>query len=132
MKIKINRTLFALMALSIVNLQTSTADAAVAFTVTPSAVSNTYKGTITLQVTGLTNTETVVVQKFLDLNTNGLINANDSVYIDASFGFTANRTPVAFSRSWTAPGGFSDASQWVGGADSELTTNTTIRRALVR
>src|SRR6266851_9841358 len=53
------------------------AHAAVAFTVTPSAVSNTYSGTITLQVTGLTNTETVVVQKFLDANTNGLIDAGD-------------------------------------------------------
>src|SRR6266702_5689868 len=51
--------------------------AAVGFTVTPSAVSNTYSGTITLQVTGLTNTETVVVQKFLDANTNGLIDAGD-------------------------------------------------------
>ena len=51
--------------------------AAVTFTVTPAAVSNTYSGTITLQVTGLTNTETVVVQKFLDANTNGVVNAND-------------------------------------------------------
>src|SRR6266851_9182569 len=51
--------------------------AAVGFTVTPSAVSNTYSGTITLQVTGLTNTETVVVQKFLDANTNGVIDGAD-------------------------------------------------------
>src|SRR5208282_2339370 len=36
------------------------------FTITPSTVSNTYTGTITLQIGGLTNTETVVVQKFLD------------------------------------------------------------------
>src|SRR6267378_458333 len=55
------------------------AHAAVAFTVTPSAVSNTYSGTITLQVTGLTNTETVVVQKFLDLNTNGVIGSADTL-----------------------------------------------------
>src|SRR5258707_15134595 len=55
------------------------AHAAVAFTVTPSAVSNTYSGTITLQVTGLTNTETVVVQKFLDLNTNGIIGGADTL-----------------------------------------------------
>src|ERR1035438_1714304 len=51
--------------------------AAVAFSVTPSAVSNTYNGTITLQVTGLTNGETVVVQKFLDANTNGVVDASD-------------------------------------------------------
>jgi hypothetical protein len=50
---------------------------AVTFSVTPSAVSNTYNGVITLQVLGLTNTETVVIQKFLDLNTNGVIDASD-------------------------------------------------------
>ena len=55
------------------------AHAAVAFTVTPSAVSNTYTGTITLQVTGLTNTETVVVQKFVDLNTNGVVGGADTL-----------------------------------------------------
>jgi len=52
---------------------------AVTFTVTPAAVSNTYNGPITLQITGLTNTETVVVQKFLDLNTNGVIGGADTL-----------------------------------------------------
>ena len=51
--------------------------AAVGFTLNPSSVSNTYGGTITLQVTGLTNTETVVVQTFLDANTNGVIDGAD-------------------------------------------------------
>jgi Carboxypeptidase regulatory-like domain len=51
--------------------------AAVTFTNTPSTVSNTYNGTITLQITGLTNGETVVVQKFLDANTNGVIGPGD-------------------------------------------------------
>src|ERR1035437_453296 len=51
--------------------------AAVTFTITPSAVSNTYSGLITLSIGGLTNTETVVVQKFLDLNTNGIIDGSD-------------------------------------------------------
>ena len=54
-----------------------TLPAAVTFTITPAAVSNTYNGAITLQVNGLTNTEAVVVQKFLDLNTNGVIDASD-------------------------------------------------------
>lgn len=49
--------------------------AAVDFTVTPSAVSNTYSGHISLQITGLTNGETVVVQKFLDLNNSGVVDA---------------------------------------------------------
>src|ERR1035437_6953204 len=53
--------------------------AAVTFTITPSAVSNTYSGLITLSIGGLTNTETVVVQKFLDLNTNGVIDGTDGL-----------------------------------------------------
>ncbi len=40
-------------------------------------MSNTYPGQITLQVSGLTAGGTVVVQKFLDLNTNGVIDASD-------------------------------------------------------
>jgi hypothetical protein len=51
--------------------------AAVTFTVTPAAVSNTYNGFITLQVTGLTNAEVVVVHKSLDVNTNGVVDAGD-------------------------------------------------------
>jgi uncharacterized repeat protein (TIGR03803 family) len=50
--------------------------AAVTFNITPSAVSNTYNGTITLQINGLTN-KTVVIQKYLDLNTNGVIDGSD-------------------------------------------------------
>lgn len=51
--------------------------AAVDFAVTPSAVSNTYIGNITLQIAGLTNGETVVVQKYFDLNANGIIDGSD-------------------------------------------------------
>lgn len=50
---------------------------AVTFTVSPSTVSNTYSGNITLQVAGLTSGDTVVVQKFLDINSNGIIDAAD-------------------------------------------------------
>ena len=53
------------------------AKAAITFSVTPAVVSNTYSGNINLQIAGLTNTETVVVQKFLDLNTNGVIDGGD-------------------------------------------------------
>src|SRR2546423_1204318 len=51
--------------------------AAVTFTNAPKAVSNTYSGFITLSIGGLTNTEKVVVQKFLDANTNGVIDGKD-------------------------------------------------------
>src|ERR1017187_9914020 len=59
---------------------TQTARATVAFSLTPAAVNNTYSGKLTLLVTGLTNTETVVVQKFLDANTNGVIDAGDLLW----------------------------------------------------
>jgi hypothetical protein len=51
--------------------------AAVNFSVTPLAVSNTYYGTITIHVTGVTNGETVVVQKFLDANGNGSVDTGE-------------------------------------------------------
>src|SRR2546421_10809294 len=51
--------------------------AAVGLTLNPSSISNTYGGLIALQITGLTNGETVVVQKFLDANTNGVIDDAD-------------------------------------------------------
>jgi hypothetical protein len=54
-----------------------TLPAAVTFTATPTTVSNTYNGVITLQVKGLTSGETVVVQKFMDVNANGVIDAGD-------------------------------------------------------
>src|ERR1700677_2462922 len=51
---------------------------AITFTNFPSTVSNTYNGIITLEINGLTNGVTnVVVQKFLDANTNGFIDAGD-------------------------------------------------------
>ena len=74
--------------------------------ITPSAVSNTYNGTITLQVGGLTNGETVIVQKFLDANGNGVVDAGDilwqqfnltdgqaSVYHDGTTAVTNLNTP---------------------------------------
>ncbi|MGA2028516.1 MAG: carboxypeptidase regulatory-like domain-containing protein [Verrucomicrobiota bacterium] len=47
------------------------------FNVTPTAVSNTYSGTITLQISNLIAGDTVVVQNFLDANANGVIDAGD-------------------------------------------------------
>src|SRR5260370_11837901 len=50
--------------------------------VTPSVTSNTYAGVITLAITELTNGEKVVIQKYLDLNANGAIDAGEPL-IDA-------------------------------------------------
>lgn len=49
----------------------------VAFSVSPNSVSNTYAGKITLQITGLVTGETVRVDKYLDANTNGVVDASD-------------------------------------------------------
>lgn len=53
------------------------AQAAVGFSVSPAATSNTYTGVITLQATGLTNGEAVVVQRFLDSNADGVPGAGE-------------------------------------------------------
>jgi Carboxypeptidase regulatory-like domain len=45
--------------------------------ITPSAVSNTYSGYVTMQVSGITAGHSVLVQRFLDANTNGIIDAAD-------------------------------------------------------
>ena len=49
------------------------------FTITPTAVSNTYSGTITFQISGVTTGDTVVIQKFGDVVTNGTIAVGDSL-----------------------------------------------------
>ena len=52
---------------------------AATLTVSPSVISNTYPGYITLTIGGLTNGETVTVQKWLDGNANGVIDAGEPV-----------------------------------------------------
>jgi len=59
----------------------TSANAAI-FSVLPSTISNTYSGVLTLQITGLTNGEQVQIQRFLDLNSNGVVEANEPL-IDA-------------------------------------------------
>src|SRR5882672_5393944 len=54
-----------------------TASAAVSFTLTPSTIRNTYSGFITLQATGLNSHETVVVQRYLDLNANAAVDSGE-------------------------------------------------------
>lgn len=67
--------------------------AVVTFTNFPPAVSNTYNGVITLQIKGLTNGVTsVIVQKFLDLNTNGVIDSGDLLV--QQFPLTVGQAPT--------------------------------------
>ncbi|HZQ46732.1 MAG TPA: carboxypeptidase-like regulatory domain-containing protein, partial [Verrucomicrobiae bacterium] len=72
MKINLLKTLIASAALAL-TLQINAAT----LTVSPSAISNNYSGVITLNITGLTNTEKVTIQTFLDLNGNGSIDDDE-------------------------------------------------------
>jgi hypothetical protein len=76
MKLKLSHPSIGLVLLAAL-VQTQIARSAVTFSVTPSAVSNTYNGTITLQIAGLTNGETVVIQKYLNASGQGVIATND-------------------------------------------------------
>src|SRR5690349_15889226 len=64
-------------ALSAVALSLVPLAGAATFTIRPSSISNTYSGAITLQISGLTNAETVLVERFLDLNSNGVVDVTD-------------------------------------------------------
>ncbi len=80
MKSPLNRPILAF--LFVLGLVTPRTGSAAALTVTPAAVSTTYGGTITLNVTGLTNHEPVTVQTYFDLNNDGVVDAGD-LLIDA-------------------------------------------------
>ena len=55
------------------------ASAAVNFTLSQSAVSNLFTGTLDIQITGLTNGEPVLLQKFVDVNNNGVVDAGEQL-----------------------------------------------------
>jgi len=63
-----------------------------ALTVSPVGVSNTYTGAITLSIAGLTNGETVRIDKYFDANTNGVIDAGD--WLVQSFALTDGQAPM--------------------------------------
>src|SRR5215469_10463048 len=54
-----------------------TAYGQVTLTVSPSVVSNTYPGVITLNVTGLNTGEQVKIRRWIDLNGNGVVDAGE-------------------------------------------------------
>ena len=55
----------------------ASASAAVNFTLSESAVSNLFTGTLNLTISGLTNEEPVLLQKFVDANNNGAVDAGE-------------------------------------------------------
>lgn len=92
--------------------------AAVTFSITPSAISNTYNGVITLQITGLTAGDSVVVQKFLDANTNGVVDAGDLLW--QQFQMTDGQASV-FTDGATSVTNFNVASDTDGSANGTIT-----------
>jgi len=72
----VRRALF--LVLLCAELWTATASrAAVALTLNPSSISNTYSGSISLQITGLTNGETVLLERFIDANSNAAVDSGE-------------------------------------------------------
>ncbi|HTV43473.1 MAG TPA: leucine-rich repeat protein [Candidatus Sulfotelmatobacter sp.] len=93
-------------------------NAAVSFTITPTAISNTYNGIITLQITGLSDGDTVVVRKFLDANTNGVVDAGDILWQE--FQMTDGQASV-FTNGTTSITNFNVASDTDGSANGAIT-----------
>ena len=79
------------------------------FTVSPLVVSNTYPGTITLVTSNLAGGETVVVQKYLDLNTNSVIDAGD--WLVQQFNLTDGRAGMVIGgvTNFNVPGDWNPA-----------------------
>src|SRR5436190_23535006 len=76
---------------------------AITFSVSPGGVSNWYSGSIRLQVSGLTNGETVQVEKYLDVNTNRVIDSAD--WLVQSFRLTdGQQTVIAGVTNFNIPG----------------------------
>ena len=75
MKMSLFRTIWLAIGIYISSLAASTV--AASLNITPSTVTNDYVGNITLSISGLTVGETVRVERFLDVNGNGIIDSSD-------------------------------------------------------
>ena len=77
---------------------------AVTFTDSPSVVSNTYSGFITLQINGIPSGDTVVVQKYLDANGDGIVDSGDTLL--QQFNLTDNQAGqvIGGATNYNVPG----------------------------
>ena len=77
-----NSSFLTILLCAVIFVSSPKSTAAVAVSISPAVISNTYPGVITLNITGLTNFQQVKVQTYLDLNGNGVVDASDPL-IDA-------------------------------------------------
>ena len=89
---RVLRCRVGMLLLTVGYLLSYSAQGAVTFSVSPAGVSNLYAGSIRLQIAGLTNGETVTVEKYLDVNTNRTVNAVD--WLVQSFRLTDGQASV--------------------------------------
>src|SRR4051812_598935 len=64
----------------------------IALTVSPASIQSDYVGKVTFQVTGMTAGQTVLVERFADLNGNGVIDSTDPLV--GSFSVTDGVVPI--------------------------------------
>ena len=112
--------IFSLLVASVV-LAVAPARAAVGFSVSPSVISNDYKGVITLTITGLANGQTVRIEKAGDYNLNGALDAGIGEPVIEAFLLKDGKAPPTF-------GGVANSSA---AADVDGATNGAITARLV-
>src|SRR5436190_1545706 len=88
---------------SLMILSTSKSHAAVGFTVNPPQITNDFVGKISLTITGLTAEQTVRVERYADLNGNGVIDSGEPLIL--SFAATDGRvSKIGGVRNLNVPG----------------------------
>ena len=93
MRFVLRKLILLLAGLAALMCAGNTAVAQPTLTVSPSVISNTYPGVITLAINGLTNTEKVVMQRWIDLNGNGAVDPGEPM-LD-SFKLADNDSSIA-------------------------------------
>src|SRR5712671_6718706 len=89
-----SKSVFRTMLLGVFTLVASRSNAVVGVTISPAVITNDYQGKISITVTGLTSGKTIRIEKYGDLNTNGVINAPENKFLWRSFTVTDGQLPL--------------------------------------